>query len=118
MEQASNWLVNQLQADLHPTIATYNFTANDSILDCCCISAPQQVHLTFDSRQYNLGPDGREVIGIIVHVPPCRAIAYTFFIRNVNNKKFPARFQMPPFHRATACPIKKISGPVAWVILS
>jgi hypothetical protein len=41
---------------------------NDSILDCHCISAPQQVHLTFYSQQYNLGPDGREVIGIIVHV--------------------------------------------------
>jgi hypothetical protein len=48
---------------------TYNFTANDSILDCRCISTPQQVHFIFDSWQYNLGPDGREVIGIIVHVP-------------------------------------------------
>jgi hypothetical protein len=38
------------------------------------MSAPQQVHLIFDSRQYNLGPDGREVIGIIVHVPPCHCV--------------------------------------------
>ncbi len=52
----------------------YNITANDLILDCCCISAPQQVHLTFDSQQYNLGPDGREVIGIIVHVLWCHCI--------------------------------------------
>jgi hypothetical protein len=52
----------------------YNFTMNDMILDCHGISAPQQVHLTFDSRQYNLGPDGREVIGIIVHLPLCHCI--------------------------------------------
>jgi hypothetical protein len=35
------------------------------------MAAPQQVHLTFDSQQYNLGPDRREFIGIIVHVLPC-----------------------------------------------
>jgi hypothetical protein len=29
------------------------------------MAAPQQVHLTFDSQQYNLGPDRREFIGII-----------------------------------------------------
>jgi hypothetical protein len=52
----------------------YNFTANDLILDCHHISAPQQVHLTFDSRQYNLGPDRREVIGIVVHVLSCHQV--------------------------------------------
>ncbi len=33
-----------------------------------------KLNLIFDSRQYNLGPDGREVIGIIVHVPPCHCV--------------------------------------------
>jgi hypothetical protein len=53
---------------------------NDSILDCCRISTPQQVHLIFDSRQYNLGPDRREVIGIIVHVPPCHCVQLFYHI--------------------------------------
>ncbi len=56
---------------------------NDSILDCRHISAPQQVHFIFDSQQYNLGPDGREVIGIIVHVPPCHCVHLFHHIINV-----------------------------------
>jgi hypothetical protein len=49
--------------------------------------------------------------------------AASAMFRNVTIKNFlqwngGTRFRMPPFHRATACPIKKISGKVAWVILS
>jgi hypothetical protein len=47
---------------------------NDSILDCCGISAPLQVHLTFDSCQYNFSLDRRELISILVHVLPCHCI--------------------------------------------
>jgi hypothetical protein len=56
-------------------------TVNDSILDCHRISsAPQQVHLTFYSWQYNLGPDRRELIGIISHVLLCHCIHLSHYI--------------------------------------
>ncbi len=74
MGQASNWLVNQLQADPNPAICITLPRMTWFLIAAAYLLLAQQVYLTFDSWQFNLGPDRREVIGIIVHVLPCHCV--------------------------------------------
>jgi hypothetical protein len=71
MGQASNWLVYQLPADVCPTIRITLPRMTQFLIAAAYPLLSKFISLLIVGKQYNLGPDGREVIGIIVHVLLC-----------------------------------------------
>jgi hypothetical protein len=74
MGQASNGLVNQLQADVHPTICITLPRMIRFLIAAAYLLLSKFISLLIVCNTTLVQMAGREVIGIIVHVPPCHCM--------------------------------------------